>query len=90
MQSRRRTSRFDASTPALTPASQPTLTGLLTRSELVGQNADLKRLLTAERQRNAKIEQVLVKQLDTLQASLDAVRAAYIEQVAPKPTGRQQ
>lgn len=90
MQSRRRTSRFDASTPALTPTSQPTLTGLLTRSELVGQNADLKRLLTAERQRNAKIEQILVKQLDTLQASLDAVRSAYFQTLAPKPNGGKQ
>jgi hypothetical protein len=64
--------------------------GQLTRDELIAQNLDLKTLLSAERRRNAKIEAILIKQLDTQQASLEAVREAFFEQVAPKPTGSRQ
>jgi len=90
MQLRRRTPLFSGATPAITPTSAQPTTGVQTRSELVAQVLDLKCLLRAERQRNAKIERVLVQQLDTLQNTLDALREAYISEKAPKPTGRQQ
>jgi hypothetical protein len=88
MNVRRRTSRFDASTPAITPVIPAV--GTQTREEMAANIFSLKKLLTAERQRNARIEVILCKQLDTLQASLEAIREAYFLQLAPKPTGTKQ
>lgn len=56
----RRNKRLVPDLAPLTPEPRPAV-GEMTRAELAAQNVDLKRLLSAERRRNAKIEQILVK-----------------------------
>jgi hypothetical protein len=68
-----RSTKLRPAVPPLTPDPRPAI-GEMTREELIAQNLDLKRLLSAERRRNARIEQILVKHLEETEARNGALR----------------
>lgn len=69
----RRNQRLTPAIAPITPDQRPPI-GELSRAELVAQNLDLKRLLSVERRRNARIEQILVKHLEETEARNGALR----------------
>jgi hypothetical protein len=79
MQERRGT-KLRPALPPLTP--EPTErkpVGTLTLQEAHAEILNLKRLLTAERRRNAAIETVLLKHLAETELRADGARAAFFE-----------
>lgn len=88
----RRSTRVVPDIRPLTPAFSPRPeTQQLTHAQLVTEITSLRRMLAAERRRNATIEAILVKQIDITQTTLENVREAFFQAAAPKPTqgGRQ-
>jgi hypothetical protein len=59
--------------------------GKLTHAEALAEVLNLKRILSAERRTNQRIQSGMGEYLETLQNTLSAVRALYLAEVAPKP-----
>ena len=69
-------------TPAI-PEPRPDI-GLISHAQLKSELCSVRRLLAVERQRNAKIERVLVHQLDELQCRVDSLRSLYMQTLTPQ------
>jgi hypothetical protein len=66
----------------LTPEEPRPAIGEYSREELIALNLDLKKMLSAERRRNAKIEQILVKHLDETEVKNGNLRDALFSNLS--------
>jgi hypothetical protein len=88
----RRGTKLRPALPPLTPEPpERKPVGTLTLEEAHAEVINLKRLLTAERRRNAAIENVLLKHLAETELKADAARTAFFEAqaLAMRPSERE-
>jgi hypothetical protein len=89
----RRTKRLRPAVPPLTPtipATTITLYADRSREQLINLILSLKNTLEAERQRRGRVEAMLCKHIDAVEAHLSEAQNLYIGAIAPKPQRSEQ